>query len=168
MRKFSSRGYFWATNHKTLGISGGFGDRGSFFRLVTYLLPMVGRWIKVWNIVWKKEHLSIKIEPYRVLLIRRLEPARNFLARHVKNDDNYSNIFYWNLILTRFDFIKFGKWFVQRKTFTRARHVFSAKSKALWLVLDFNDLLFQITCIWLRNIKCRPALAWIIGRWDLF
>ena len=45
--KHSCSGYFWVTSHKTLGISGGFGDWGSFFPLVTYLLPMVGRHIIV-------------------------------------------------------------------------------------------------------------------------
>ena len=43
----SSSGYFWVASHKTLAISGGFGDRGSFFRLVAYLLQMVGRQIIV-------------------------------------------------------------------------------------------------------------------------
>ena len=54
----SSSGYFWVTSHKTPGISEGFGVRNSFFRLVTYLLPMVDRWIIVWNIVWKKNTLN--------------------------------------------------------------------------------------------------------------
>ena len=40
--KYSSRGYFWVTSLKTLGISGVFWDRGSFSRLVSYLLP-IGR-----------------------------------------------------------------------------------------------------------------------------
>ena len=52
----SSSGYFWVSSHKTLRTSWGFGGRDSFFHLVTYLLPMVGKWIIVWNIVWKKKY----------------------------------------------------------------------------------------------------------------
>ena len=58
MHPFSAYNIFGSLATKPLESLGVLGDRGSFFRLVTYLLPIVGRWIIVWNIEWKKIHCS--------------------------------------------------------------------------------------------------------------
>ena len=53
-----SSGFFRSLAMKPSGILWVLG-LGAFFRLVTYLLPMVGRWIIVGNIVWKKRKALI-------------------------------------------------------------------------------------------------------------
>ena len=125
----------------------GLGDRGSFFRLVTYLLPMVGRWIIVWNIVWKKRLLEnrTKWRPF-------LQPLENWTPVENRTDPCH-----WN-----------SRRFRDSSPYCSGNLYSNNRMSAIWMVILFSNTIRLPDYKSDIHSKSRPSVLPYLGIYHEF